>query len=135
MPKDELSELRAVLREAADASRRTYKEIEKALGIGHGTLLRMLDGRLDIRVYHVVGLARLLRVHPKDFLEAAFPDWPAEHQLTEWMTPARRKRLKKPALPSTLEELSELVRGIVQDELAAREAAPASRRPRPAKKS
>ena len=82
MPKDQLHELRAVLREAVTATRRGYREIEDQLGIGHGTLKRLLDGDFEIRAYHLTQLARLLKVHPKEFFELAFPDWPAQHRLT-----------------------------------------------------
>ena len=128
MRQDELSELRAVLREAVAACRRSNRELEDDLGLGHGSLQRMLDGQVDVRVQHLVALARLLQVHPMEFLELGFPDWPVHHHLTDWMRPDLRKRARKrPGLPSTREELSELVRGIVQEELDTREAAPPRR--------
>ncbi len=128
MRQEDLSELRAVLREAVAACRRPNRELEDELGLGHGSLLRMLDGQVDVRVQHLVAIARLLQVHPMEFLELGFPDWPVHHHLTDWMRPDLRKRARKrPGLPSTREELFELVRGIVQDELDAREAAPPRR--------
>lgn len=128
MRQEDLSELRAVLREAVAACRRSNRDLEDDLGLGHGSLQRMLDGRVDVRVQHLVALARLLQVHPMEFLELGFPDWPAHHHLTDWMKPDLRKRARKrPGLPSTREELSELIRGIVQEELDAREAAPPRR--------
>src|SRR5262245_24725231 len=123
MLQEDLSELRAVLREAVAACRRSNRELEDELGLGHGSLLRMLDGEVDVRVQHLVAIARLLQVHPMEFLELGFPDWPVRHHLTDWMSPdLRKKATKQPGLPSTREELSELVRGIVQEELDAREA-------------
>ncbi len=123
MPQDDLSELRAVLREAVAACRRSNRDLEDDLGLGHGSLLRMLDGRIEIRVHHLVAIARILQVHPMEFLELAFPDWPVRHHLTDWMRPdVRKKAGKKAALPSTREELSDLVRGIVQEEIGARKA-------------
>jgi hypothetical protein len=128
MRQEDLSELRAVLREAVAACRRSNRDLEDDLGLGHGSLQRMLDGQVDVRVQHLVALARLLQVHPMEFLELGFPDWPVHHHLTDWMRPDLRKRARKrPGLPSTREELSELVRGIVQEELDTREAAPARR--------
>lgn len=135
MRQDPLSELRAVLREAVAATHRTNYELEKELGLGHGSLQRLFDGRVDVRVHHLLALARILQVHPMEFLELAFPDWPARHHLTDWMKPDLRKKAgKRPGLPSTREELAELVRGIVQEELDAREADPARRTPRRARK-
>lgn len=95
MRQDELSELRAVLREAVAACRRSNRDLEDDLGLGHGSLQRMLDGRIDIRVHHLVEIARILQVHPMEFLELAFPDWPAHHHLTEWMRPDLRKKARK----------------------------------------
>jgi transcriptional regulator with XRE-family HTH domain len=127
MPKDGLEELRAVLREAVSASRLSYREIEDQLGLGHGSLQRLLDGRVDVRVHHLVGLARILQVHPMEFLELGFPDWPSRHRLTDWMRPDSRIRRTRQALPSTREDLAALVREIVQEELGARENSPQSR--------
>ena len=136
MRQDELSELRAVLREAVAACRRSNRDLEDDLGLGHGSLQRLLDGRIDLRVNHLLAIARLLQIHPMEFLELGLPDWPVRHHLTDWMKPDLRKRAKKKAgLPSTREELAELVRGIVQEELDAREAAaPQRRAPAPARK-
>ena len=39
-----MSELRAVLREAVAACRRSNRDLEDELGLGHGSLQRMLDG-------------------------------------------------------------------------------------------
>ena len=125
MRQEDLGELRAVLREAVAACRRSNRDLEDDLGLGHGSLQRMLDGRIDVRVQHLVAIARLLQVHPMEFLELGFPDWPARHHLTDWMQPDLRKRARKrPGLPATREELAELVRGIVQEELDARDATP-----------
>jgi hypothetical protein len=127
MPEDELEELRAVLREAVATCRLSYREIEDELGLGHGSLQRLLDGRVDIRVHHLVELARILQVHPMEFLELGFPDWPSRHRLTDWMRPDSRIRRNRQALPSTREDLADLVRGIVQKELGAQEDRPKGR--------
>jgi hypothetical protein len=120
MPKDELHELRAVLREAVAATRRPYREIEDQLGIGHGTLKRILAGDFEIRAYHLTQLARLLRVHPKEFFELAFPDWPAQHRLSDWVTPDRRKALPRQThFPDNTAELAELIRDLIRQELSA----------------
>lgn len=110
-----------MLRAAVAACRRSNRDLEDALGLGHGTLQRLLDGRLDVRVHHLLGLARLLQVHPVEFLEQGFPDWPARHRLADWMDPDQRMRtVGKSGLPATREELSELIRAIVREELGDR---------------
>ena len=118
MSRDELSALRALMRDAVASCRRSNRELEDALGLGHGTLQRLLDGRIDVRVYHLLALARLLQVHPVEFLEQAFPDWPARHRLTDWMNPDQRKNeAGRSGMPATREELAELIREIVREEL------------------
>jgi hypothetical protein len=127
MPVDELEELRVVLREAVAACRLSFREIEHEFGLGHGSLKRLLDGEVDIRVHHLVEFARILQVHPMEFLELGFPDWPSRHRLTDWMRPGSRIRRNRQALPSTREELADLVRGIVQEELGAGDNRPKDR--------
>ena len=112
---DGLIRLQKLLAQSGVASRRKCEEL-------------MLDGQVDVRVQHLVALARLLQVHPMEFLELGFPDWPVHHHLTDWMRPDLRKRARKrPGLPSTRVVLAERVRGIVQEELDAREAGPPRR--------
>lgn len=120
MPQDDLNGLRAVLREAVAACRRSSRDMEEELGLGHGSLQRLLDGRIDIRVQHLLAIARLLQIHPVEFLELGFPEWPARYRLIDWMGPDQRKRAAgKSGLPTTREELAELIRGIVREELDA----------------
>jgi hypothetical protein len=49
MPRDdEMALIRALLRTALAALPESPHTIEDALGIGHGTLLRLLDGRMEL---------------------------------------------------------------------------------------
>jgi hypothetical protein len=83
----ELAQLRSVLRQAVKACRKPVREIENALGIGHGNLASLLDGSLELRLRHLLGFARFLSVAPQDFLEIAFPrqEAGAKYRLHDWL--------------------------------------------------
>ena len=114
-----LQTLREVLRDAVQASRRTNRELERILGLGSGNLARLLDGSLDLRVRHLVALAELLDVSPADFLELGFPKARRADQarLSDWIGGPRPAN----SVPATREELSGMIREIVEEILARRE--------------
>lgn len=114
-----LQTLRQVLREAVQASRKTNRELERILRLGSGNLARLLDGSLDLRVRHLVALAELLDVAPADFLELGFPEARRANQarLSDWIGAPR----PADSLPATREELSGMIREIVEEILARRE--------------
>ncbi|HSG39864.1 MAG TPA: helix-turn-helix transcriptional regulator [Thermoanaerobaculia bacterium] len=117
----DLKELRALLRDAVVASRLSNRDVEEVLGIGHGTLERLLNGTLDLRVRHILALARYLKVSPADFFSLGCPQAvrAAEHDLSEWLSPPRRRQAEKDAdLSRNPDELAKLVRAAVQEELA-----------------
>jgi transcriptional regulator with XRE-family HTH domain len=123
---DDLRQLRSLLRQAIAALRLGRREVETALGIGHGSLERVLDGSMELRVRHLLDLARLLQVPPKDFLEIACPEPPggAKFRLRDWLGP------REPAPAATPEkgnptDLTAAIREGVLAEMA-RNAAPAN---------
>ena len=131
MSEKDLQQLRQVLREAVRASRRGVRELERSLGLGNGNLQRMLDGTLDLRVRHLIAFADLLGVPPADFLEAGCPDAAerAKHRLNDWI--GRSERSAEPTAASvSLDQLKELIRGAVREEIAAQESEPERRRSR-----
>lgn len=123
MVDQDLDDLRRLLREAVEASRMYTRDIEAALGVGHGNLERLLNGTLELRVRHLLGFARLLKIPPADFFElgCAKAAAAAQHRLLDWLGPDRRLAQGPSRLPSTSEELAELIRAAVREELAARE--------------
>lgn len=123
MLEDDLRSLRQVLAQAVEASRLQRRDVERALRLRNGTLGKLLDGTLDLRIEHLAALARLLNVPPGDFLRLGCPQTraAATYRLTDWLgstegtTPA-----PSAAKPATPEELAEMVRAAVREELAAR---------------
>ena len=100
------------------------REIERRLGIGHGSLSRMLDGTLDLRVRHLLALANMLGVPPGDFLEIGCPDVGerAQRRLSDWIGAPSRTRAAEPTAASlSVTALTELIRGAVREEISKHE--------------
>lgn len=131
MSEQDLKQLRQVLREAVRATRLTNREMERRLGLGSGTLFRLFDGRLDLRVRHLLALADLLDVPPSDLFELGCPEAAsrAKRRLSDWIG----QKSSPPAEPTAgslpLDQLKELVRNAVREEMEQRsaEAEPARR--------
>ena len=115
----DMRELLTFLRQCVEASRKPSSEIEEACGLGHGRLKMLLAGTLELRVRHLLGLARLLGVPPADFfvLGCTAAQKAATHPLAEYLGPAYRRKLAATAAPQDTPELRELVRAIVREEM------------------
>lgn len=124
MAKDDLRQLRSVLREAVRAAGYPVRDWEQRLGIGHGSLERLLDGSQELRVRHILGFAELLAVSPGDLLDTGCPEAAgrAAHRVSDWIArgPARPPHKEEaPAPPVLSEELIAAIREAVRQELAA----------------
>jgi hypothetical protein len=127
MIEDDLRSLRQVLARAIDASGLQRRDIERALEIRNGSLGNFLDGSLDLRVEHLTLLARVLRVPPGDLLIKGCPQIraAATHRLEDWIGPtgnaaATDAPATAAASPPPPEDLAEMIRAAIREELAAR---------------
>lgn len=112
---EDLRQLRAVLRQAISASRLSARSIETAMGLGHGNLERILDGRNDLRVRHLLALAKLLKIPPQDFLELGVPqEAGTKYRLRDWIRPPEAR---PPNADAPDADLGKLVRNAVQEAL------------------
>src|ERR1700744_4307053 len=118
---DDLRSLRQILTQAIDASGLQRRDVERALKLRNGSLGKLLDGSQPLRVEHLTSLARLLRIPPGDFLRLGCPRTraPATSRLTDWIGPVQEGAPAAAKAP-TPEELAEMVRAAVREELAAR---------------
>ena len=122
MLEEDLRSLRQVLARAVEVSRLQRRDVERTL--------KLLDGSLDLRVEHLTALARLLKVPPGDFLRLGCPQTraAATYRLTDWLGPQDPgPQDPDPApetpdayKPPTPEELVEMIRAVVREELDAR---------------
>jgi hypothetical protein len=147
---DDLRPLRQLLRQAISASGLTVRTIETQVGLGHGKLEHLLDGRQDLRVRHILAFARVLRVPPQDFLALGCPGAQelAKYRLKDWIEPpsfgprsAEKNGGAEPELAELVseavrkaladsfgsEELSERIRGVVREELDSSKREPGGR--------
>ena len=123
--RDGLDLLRAQLSVALGALPMSPHSIEDALGIGHGTLPRLLDGRMDLKLRHLLELCRLLKIHPREVIDQGLPNWKAEHRLDDWMPPSHRKA----AQPVTLsDEVLQAIRTAVREEISRADVTPGAER-------
>jgi transcriptional regulator with XRE-family HTH domain len=117
---EDLRQLRAVLRQAISASRLSARHVETAMGLGHGNLERILDGRNELRVRHLLALAKLLQIPPQDFLELGVsqPEAGTKYRLHDWiMPPAFEPPNAKQKTDAPVADLGKLVRDAVQEAL------------------
>jgi hypothetical protein len=130
MLEEDLQSLRQILARAVEATGLQRRDVEKALKLRHGTLGKLLDGTLDLRVEHLAALARLLRIPPGDLLRMGCPRTgaAATYRLTDWLGPIGAIDALTPPAPSaanppTSEDLAETVRAAIREELTARKGA------------
>jgi len=120
---DDLAQLRQLLARAVQASGRPLRDLERGIGVGSGSLRRMLAGELDLKVEYLTNLARLLRIPPGDLLAAGCPETTAaaRHRLADWIGPGdAAPSTAPPPAPPAPEELAALIRAAVREELNAR---------------
>lgn len=124
MIESDLISLRQVLARAIDASGLQRRDIERALKIRNGSLGNLLNGSLDLRVEHLTLLARVLRIPPGDLLMMGCPQIraAATHRLEDWIGPTGNagSSATTAATPPPPEDLAEMIRKAIREELAAR---------------
>lgn len=130
--------LREVMRQSIAAAHLLVRDLESRLGITHGALEKLLDGRQEIRLRHVLALAQMLQVSPADLLETGCPEAHSspKYKMADWLgTKSESKGAKNaaaetPAAVPSATELAEMIRQTVREELktqsATQSAAPAA---------
>jgi hypothetical protein len=123
--RDGLDYVRALLSMALVALPLSPRKIEDALQIGHGTLLRLLDGRMDLKLRHLLPLCGVLKIHPADLLQRGLPNWEATRRIDDWLPPDHRKAAQPPALSA---EILEAIRTTVREEISRAGLTPGTKR-------
>ena len=100
----ETARLLELLKEKVSLSRRSHRELEREMSVGHGTLGNLFRGKTELRLRHVAMLGRALGFDPVELLLEAYgvyrPDPPPP-----------------PGLVLTREELRDVVRDAVREEM------------------
>ena len=127
----DLAKLRQLLARVVQRTGWARRDLEREIGVGSGSLARLLSGDLDLTVEHLTNLARRLRIPPGDLLALGCPDATAtaRHRLADWIGPANPSDAANAATPApqaatpappTPDELAAMIRAAVREELAAR---------------
>lgn len=126
MSDSDLRQLRALVREALPTYHGSGRALEEALGIGHGNLSHLLDGRLELRVRHLLAIAKMLSVPPHQFLELGCPETTgtAHRDLTDFVSMSLPPERKVAMQAAKAVELDNRIRKIVREEMEARFGAP-----------
>lgn len=93
-----------LLREKVRLSRRSHRELERELGLGHGTIGSLLRGRTELRFRHLTLLGRALGIDPVEILLEAYGVY-------------RPSPPPPPGLILTRDELRKVVKEAVREEL------------------
>lgn len=96
-----------LLRERVRLSRRSHRELERELHLGHGTLGNLVRGRTELRLRHLAKLGRALGFDPVELLLEAYGVYRP-------FTPP------PPGLVLTREDLRQVVQEALREELERR---------------
>jgi transcriptional regulator with XRE-family HTH domain len=69
----ETQHLLTVLRSVIRVLGYTYNDIAKKMGVGSGYLSRLFAGKIELKVDHVVSIARAIGLEPEEILNLAWP--------------------------------------------------------------
>ncbi len=121
---NDLNSLCSLLGSLVDAAGgSSSREVETAMGVGHGRLRDVLSGRLSLRVSHLLGLARLLDLAPSEILALGCPESErtARRSIAEWLGPRTPRFAKEAADAELTPELEARFRAIAREEIEAAE--------------
>jgi hypothetical protein len=125
--RDGLDLVRALLGMALAGLPLSPRKIEDALDIGHGTLPRLLAGRMDLKLRHLLPLCGVLDIHPAELLQRGLPNLEATRRIDDWLPPDHRKAAPSPTLSP---EILEAIRTTVREEIARAGLTPGTKRPK-----
>ena len=69
----ETQHLLTVLRSVIRVLGYTYSDIAKKMGVGSGYLSRLFAGKIELKVDHVVSIAKAIGLEPEEILNLAWP--------------------------------------------------------------
>lgn len=74
-PRDsEVERIARLLKSAILLSHQSQRAIERQMGLSPGYLGRIIEGRLELRVSHILGVCKAIGLPPAGFFLAAYPE-------------------------------------------------------------
>jgi len=121
MAKDDLGGLRSLLGRIAEAVGPGTRALEDAMGVGHGRIPQLVNGRRLLRASHLIGLADFLQIDPAELFDAGYPEGRrrARRKLADWVGSPTPFAAKAAAASEIAPELEAKIRAIAREEIAA----------------
>ncbi len=118
MSDHDIRNMRKMLRQVINASGLADRQVEDAMGLGHGRLGRLFDGSMEIKLRHLLGLARRLKISPGELVAMGSPETEQlkERRIAEWLGISEPKAQRVETPPN---DLDERIRRAVREELLA----------------
>lgn len=70
----EVARIARLLKSAILLSEQSQRSIERQMGLSPGYLGRIIEGKLELRIAHILGVCRAIRLPPAAFFLAAYPE-------------------------------------------------------------
>ena len=70
----EVARIARLLKSAILLSEQSQRSIERQMGLSPGYLGRIIDGKLELRIAHILGVCRAIKMPPAAFFLAAYPE-------------------------------------------------------------
>ena len=118
LQRDEVETLLKLLDDEILKSRISKRKLERILGQGQGYIGSLIKGRITLKVGHVYDIGEALGLEPLLLFFRAAPKENQERLLKALGRQADGDGAEDPEAPMTREEIEELVRRVVRQELA-----------------
>ena len=130
MADEELSRYLATLADLVKEKKIALTKLDRLLGWRGGVAGRLLRGERDLRLSQLLAILKILQVEPLSFFRAVYADRSVSARLMESLAaaaPASTPLVVPPMMSE--EEFTKLIRTVLDDALAAREARADPERP------
>lgn len=109
MADDEIKKLVDLIEGEVHRSRRSRRDLERALGLSHGYLGHLFSGRTELKVRHILMLAEEVGFDPTALFNGALGREPSEPSAAPVTQPISEERVREIARETMREELMRLV--------------------------
>jgi transcriptional regulator with XRE-family HTH domain len=109
MADDEIKKLVDLIEGEVHRSRRSRRDLERALGLSHGYLGHLFSGRTELKVRHILMLAQEVGFDPTALFNLALGRDPAGAAAPPAPPPLTEERVREIARETMREELMKLV--------------------------
>ena len=122
----EVARILSLLELLIAAKKASIREVERQLKVSNGTLARLFNGRISLKVQHILDLLETLDVAPKAFFRVAYSlDDPGSLKAEELLRQVQGLAFPDPPMPTVLTRAE--IERMIEEALTARQIPPASK--------